>query len=307
MKSLISQRDILRDIRDGVATWTKVANSNIPVFNLYNYQPLCCHNEERLKIREFIDDFMNGINLENVASQVETVLKHFFKKKTLSTLVFFSIPDSIDDEDLEKWELFSSCVASKCDMWNGNNYINYDNYVSKDDIEYVDILTFNKQGFKDKNIIIFVTIDLQRNLINNMTCKFNRFGGNVIGAITLIGPSYEPGAKEPYDEMDKSIKHQLNNPSWPSISYSDRESARLFKIYKDVPSVANVRQLAIGTIYSHLFSIGLLSPDNFINEEKYDRACKIYESGRFDNPSLHLDYFLDDAGKAAFFFIRQYS
>lgn len=89
MKSLISQRDILRDIRDGVATWTKVANSNIPVFNLYNYQPLCCHNEERLKIREFIDDFMNGINLENVASQVETVLKHFFKKKTLSTLVFF--------------------------------------------------------------------------------------------------------------------------------------------------------------------------------------------------------------------------
>ncbi len=64
--------------------------------------------------------------------------------------------------------------------------------------------------------------------------------------------------------------------------------------------------LAPSTVYGHLFSTGTHDPHEFITQNEYDRAFRIYEDD-YEQPSLELDKFLDVSAKAAFYYIRRES
>ena len=91
-----------------------------------------------------------------------------------------------------------------------------------------------------------------------------------------------------------------------TASESAYESEALFRRYDSVSRVARERGLAESTVYGHLFSTGMLDPDNYISDYNYRRAVAIYEAG-YDDRSSMVDEFLDTAAKAAFYFKRRNS
>ena len=65
-----------------------------------------------------------------------------------------------------------------------------------------------------------------------------------------------------------------------------------------------MRGFAEGTIYGHLFKAGVLDPEDYITEEEMSMAKEIYfHKEEYDSPSEEISKFLDDTGKAAFYYL----
>lgn len=82
------------------------------------------------------------------------------------------------------------------------------------------------------------------------------------------------------------------------------ESASLYEQFKNVEEVAKQRNLAISTVYGHLFMSGTLDPNALISKENFARALDIWtnkQEGEQIRPKLEA--FLDVAGIAAFYHI----
>lgn len=308
----MTQREFNDDIRDGTKSWECIGNSDIPVFYLYYYYPTFLGDVEDYQewAREFVWDFKDGENTDEVTSQVIKVLKHFFLKETLSSLTFVCIPASTEEKNHIRYEDFSYGVTLSCDMWDGYDHIEleYDRDARhKGGEEDYDNIRFDKKWFKGKTVILFDDIITRGNSIRNMKCKLQQMGATVIGAITLGRTVHHDRGTDPYDSMDFCVKNHVSRSTTKNkVSSSAKESARLYNTLKKVELVARERGLAPSTVYGHLFSTGTLDPHEFITQDEYDRAFRIYEDD-YEQPSLELDKFLDVSAKAAFYYIRRES
>lgn len=310
----MTQQEFDNDIKDGMKEWNEIEDVEIPVFSLYYYYPQSCGYVEDYQewARNFIYEFKDGENTDDVAEQVITVLKHFFLQETLSYITLVCIPASTKEKNRVRYKRFSNLVAKECDMWNAYDHIKIDydrNAKHKGGESDYDNLSFDSSWFEGKDVLIFDDIFTKGNSIRNMTEELEWLGANVIGAITLGQTVHHDRGIDPYDEMDKSVKikpQKKRKLLLGHASNSAQESAHLYKELKNVYRVAKYRGLAESTVYGHLFSTGVLDPWKFITRSEYDKATDIYEMG-YEHPSLELDEFLDASGKAAFYFIRQHS
>ena len=299
------------DVKDGVKSWKKEGSAGIPVFFLYYYLPKSSSlspNSTEEWARDFIWEFKDGDNSEDVADQVIKVLKHFFLPSTLSNMTFVCIPASTEDKNQIRYEWFSNHVASECDMWDG-----YDHITLKYDREAAHLggessfsnLKFESSWFRGKNVIIFDDILTTGNSIRNMANRLKSYGANVIGAITLGKTVHHHHGVDPYDDGNWTIKKVYRTGGSNGVSPSAYESSRLYNSYHNVSRVASIRGLAESTIYTHLFATGDMNPWDYISQYEYDQAISIYESGEYESPSQELDEFLGVASKAAFYYIRR--
>ncbi len=296
------------DIKDGIKKWKIVGNSEIPVFYLYYYYPTSVEDIEDYQewAREFVWDFKIGKNSLKVARQVTDVLRHFFMKDTLDSLTFVCIPASTKKKHRLRFEKFSYQVAMNCDMYDGFDHIElkYDREAkNQGGGEDFDNLRFDKKWFKGKTVLLFDDVVTQGNSISNMADELERMGATVIGAVTLGRTVHYDRGKDPYDSTDWTIKTVPGKKVVPNPKGGTKEeSVRLFRKYKNVAKVAQVRGLTEGTIYNHLFSTETLDPHDYIQDDEYERAVDIYEEGH-EHPAAMLDEFLDAGGKAAFYYI----
>lgn len=307
----MTQREFDKDIQDGMKEWNKIGDMEIPVFSLYYYYPKkrLQHNvtEDQESVRDFIYKFKDGENPDDVAEQIITVLKLCFLQETISDITLVCIPASTKEKNRARYEKFSSIIAQECNMWNAYDHIkiDYDRNAKHNGGESdYDNLSFDSSWFEGKDVLIFDDIVTKGNSICKMREKLEGLGANVIGAITLGQTVYVNKGKDPYYQMDKSIKirSQKKRQFFPSA----QESAHLYKVLKNVDCVAKYRGIKPSTVYGHLFSTGVLYPWDFIAISEYDKAMEIYEMG-YKHPSLELDNFLDTSAKAAFYFITQHS
>lgn len=307
----MTPKELNTDIKDGTKTWECIGMSDIPVFYLYYYYPTSIEMVEDYQewARMFVWDFKIGKNSLKVAKQVTEVLNHFFLKDTLSSLTFVCIPASTKRKYHLRFEKFSYQVARDCGMNDGYDHIwvDYDRDAKhQGGEEDFDNLRFDKKWFKGKKILLFDDVITQGNSIKNMTDELEGMGATVIGAVTLGRTVHNDRGEDPYDKMDwpakigtgtkESTKHKVN---------TTEESVRLFKKYGDAAVVAQERGLAEGTIYTHLFNTETLDPHEYITDDEYKRAVRIYEGG-YEHPAAMLDEFLDVAGKVAFYYIRRH-
>lgn len=307
----MKSKEIIDDIQDGIKGWKIVEDADLPVFYLYYYYPTSLGEVEDYQewAREFIWNFKDGENTNEVIEQVVKVLNHFFLKETLSSLTFVCIPASTEEKNQIRYEVFSLEVAHSCAMWDGYDHVEliYDrNAKHKGGEEDYDNISFDKKWFKGKTVILFDDIITHGNSIHNMKCRLQTMGVTVIGAITLGRTVHHDCGIDPYDSMDLSVKKRGSRTIKNKVSSSAKESARLFKSLKHVELVAKERALALSTIYGHLFSTGTLDPHEFITQDEYAKAFRIYEE-EYEHPSLELDKFLDVSAKAAFYYIRRES
>ena len=99
--------------------------------------------------------------------------------------------------------------------------------------------------------------------------------------------------------LPSSTKIHGVNPNAKTIT----ESIALYKQYKSVEKVAEVRNLTTGTIYNHLFVSGEIDYKDYIAEDKKAKAFEIWsnkQEGEQIGPKL--DEFLDLSEKAAFYY-----
>jgi len=305
----------VEDIKDGIKTWESVGNAGIPVYYLYYYYPTSIsdldHNQEWA--RRFIWDFKDGDNADEAAAQVTKVLKHFFLQETLSDLTLVCIPASSQSKYERRYEEFSSIVCGNCDMWNGFDYIEVD-YTREakhlgGETDY-DNISIDGNFFRGKTVILLDDLITKGDSIKIMKRMLTKKGAKVVGAITIGRTVHRDRGIDPYDDMNWTTKKRSSRTSSRGTSSatpaseSAYESEALFRRYDSVSRVARERGLAESTVYGHLFSTGMLDPDNYISDYNYRRAVAIYEAG-YDDRSSMLDEFLDTAAKAAFYFKRR--
>mgnify|MGYP002857841895 CR=1 FL=1 len=85
---------------------------------------------------------------------------------------------------------------------------------------------------------------------------------------------------------------------------SARTTQRMYAEGKSAEQIAAERNLAVTTIYGHLYERKVLDPETFITQELYERAEVVYSS-KADDRYLILDSFMTPAAKAAFYFLRR--
>ena len=298
--------ELLNDIKDGTKSWQKVGNTDIPVFYLHYYLPKSSSlspTEDEEWSRHFIWDFKDGNDTDSVIYEVVKVLKHFFLQSTLSNCTFVCIPASTAEKNEERYKYFSSEVAEKCDMWNGYNHITIkcDRQASHLGGESKFNLSFDKDWFRGKNVILFDDIITTGKSVKWMAERLRSFGAYVIGAITLGKTVHHHYGTDPYDTGSYGIK-KVCKKGGDGTSTTVSESVRLYEMYDDVDKVASLRGLTAGTIYKHLFTAGILDPWDYITQKQMGNAMYIYELGD-DSPSEQLDTFLNPPAKSAFYFL----
>lgn len=299
--------ELLNDIKDGTKTWHKVDNTEIPVFYMYHYLPkssgLSPTEFEEIN-RECIWSFKDGRDY-GIFEQVVDVLKHFFLQSTLSNCTFVCIPASTAEKNETRYEFFSSAVAKLCDMCNGYDHITIkcDRQASHLGGESKFNLSFDEDWFKGKNVILFDDIITTGKSIKWMAERLSSFGAYVIGAITLGKTVHHHYDYDPYEFDIFDIKKDCKKGE-DGISYTVSESVRLYEMYNDVDKVARLRGLKADTIYTHLFTAGILDPWDYITQEQMRDALLISELVD-DSPFEHLDAFFDLPAKSAFYFLRK--
>lgn len=309
----MNTQEFKRDIKDGTKDWEKIENVEIPVFYLYYYLPksskLYPTSEERWA-RDFIWNFKDGNNSAEAAKQVIKVLKHFFLADTLDMLTFACIPASTQEKNEERYEWFSSKVASECNMWDAYDCIELDydrdatHLGGENDFSN---LSFDEEFFDGKHVILFDDIITKGHSINSMVDYLEDLGADVVGAITLGRTVHHHHGTDPYDNQDfprKTVPKKFITKTSSTVSDSALESKRLYQNGYSVARIASTRGLAVSTVFGHLFKAGALDPWDYITQKELNKAMDIYDSG-YDYPSQELDKFLSVAAKAAFYEIRR--
>lgn len=300
------------DIKDGIKSWETIGNAGVPVYYLYYYYPKDSFpylDGNQDWARRFVWNFKKGENVDEAARQVTEVLRHFFLQETLSDMTLVCIPASSQSKYEDRYEEFSSIVCNNCDMWNGFDYIEVD--YSREakhlggDTDY-DNISIDSSFFRGKTVILLDDLITKGDSIKIMKRMLTRKGAKVVGAITIGRTVHHERGSDPYDEMNWKIKKQKTGTSSPRLKASESayESEALFRRYDSVSRVARERGLSESTVYGHLFSTGMLDPDNYISDYDYRKAISIYESG-YENASSMLDEFLDVAAKSAFYHKRR--
>lgn len=284
--SNIEQFNKLLKEKYGIRKLTEVKIENTGVYSIENLSA-----EELLaKCQEIRNSYLEWKN----SSKKNTAVMDAYKGKLYLAKKEDPLPEKIEGVS----DKVAKKILLKCDTDFKKPFIHYLQEYYR--IKYNPDLVFDKKvldqlGFKPcseccKNAIE----DNKQKTKTDSAVKKEQEGNSISPVDKKRKQSETKNAKSP----TSSVSHGIN-PNSKTIT----ESVALYKQYKSIEKIAEIRNLAPPTIINHLFISGELNPDDYITEEKYSKALDIL-SNKVEGEQIgpKLDEFLSTIEKAAFYY-----
>ena len=167
--------------------WSKM------MVSLYEYLPMKYKATPRdWQVRKFIWGFKDGLCGLSAASVVCQKISQYISKEEAKNIVFACIPASSAAKTEARYKEFAEAVCKEMGFINGYNAIHvegerlaiHETGTSKH-IKNTEVITFDRDFFNGKNVLVFDDILTQGFSYANFACSLEKIGASVLGGLFL--------------------------------------------------------------------------------------------------------------------------
>lgn len=196
----------------------KKGNATLNIFSMYPYFPKNMDSrgfvptEDEQKTRQMIYDFKDGRSGDIVVNNLIEIIAFAFRYYS-RYLTFVCIPASSQYNNERRYKLFSDEICEATGMINSYNYIeiNSDGEAKHLGGSKKASVTYDRDFFNNKNVILFDDVITKGNTIFEVKHKLEKLGATVICAITIGKTVHQRFIPKNWYDQEISMDNVFNN------------------------------------------------------------------------------------------------